>query len=144
MLKTSQNGLSFIEQHEGKRLAAYRDGGQVLTIGVGHTGPDVYPGMTITHLEAMQLLAKDVVHAEQGVNSAVKVPLTQNQFDALVSLTFNIGVTAFTSSTLLKKLNRGDYAGASAQFERWCRDNGRMVQGLLNRRRNEAALFNKA
>ena len=86
----------------------------------------------------------DLKKFESAVNTAVVVPINQNQFDALVSLTYNIGIKAFKNSTLLKKLNVGDIRGAAAQFDVWINDGGKVVQGLVNRRAVERKLFEKA
>ena len=98
-----------LKQWEGLRLTAYKDSGGVLTIGYGHTGPDVKAGMTITEAQAEMLLMRDLSRFEQSVERSVKVPLTDNQFGALVSFAYNVGTEAFERSTLLKKLNEGDY-----------------------------------
>lgn len=130
-----------IKTAEGLRLTAYLDTGGVWTIGYGHTGGDVREGLTIPLSEAERLLTRDLRVAEGHVNDAVKVKLTQNQFDALVSFVYNVGGGAFRSSTLLKLLNAGDYDGAANQLPRWNKDNGRVVNGLTNRRREERELF---
>lgn len=130
-----------IKTAEGLRLTAYKDGGGVWTIGYGHTGSDVREGLTIPLSEAERLLTRDLRVAEGHVNDAVKVKLTQNQFDALVSFVYNVGGGAFRSSTLLKLLNAGDYEGAANQFPRWNKDNGKVVNGLTNRRHEERELF---
>jgi lysozyme len=130
-----------IKTAEGLRLTAYKDGGGVWTIGYGHTGADVREGLTIPLSEAERLLTRDLRVAEGHVNEAVKVKLTQNQFDALVSFVYNVGGGAFRSSTLLKLLNAGDYEGAANQLPRWNKDNGKVVNGLTNRRHEERELF---
>lgn len=142
-MKTSQGGLDFIQDVEGCKLFAYLDTGGVWTIGVGHTGPEVVKGLSCTMEQAMAWLAEDVREAEDAINKAVKVSLTQNQFDALVSFVFNVGVGAFLSSTLLKKLNAGDYEGAAGQFPRWNKDNGKEIAGLTKRRHLEQSVFQK-
>jgi len=142
-MKTSQSGLDFIQDVEGCKLFAYLDTGGVWTIGVGHTGPEVVKGLSCTMGQAMVWLAEDVREAEDAINKAVKVSLTQNQFDALVSFVFNVGVGAFLSSTLLKKLNAGDYEGAAGQFPRWNKDNGKEIAGLTKRRHLEQSVFQK-
>lgn len=139
-MKTSQEGLEFLQDLEGTRYVAYQDGGGVWTNGVGHTGSDVYPGQRVDQKQVMKWLAEDVLEAESAVDK-VKVPLTQNQYDALVSFVFNIGVGAFGKSTLLRLLNNGDYEGAAKQFHRWNKDNGKVVPGLTKRRHLEASLF---
>lgn len=136
-----ESGKKFIEGNEGLRLTAYQDGGGVWTIGYGHTGTDVKAGRTVTVEEAIRLLECDLVSAVTCVNRNVKVGLSQDQFDALVDFTFNVGNGAFMKSTLLRKLNLGDYAGAAAEFEKWDHDNGKVVSGLLARRKKERAMF---
>jgi lysozyme len=144
-MKISEKGLSLIKQWEGLRLKAYRDAAGILTIGYGHTGPDVVEGMTITQEQADALLRKDIEKAERAVSTLVKVPLTQEQFDSIVSFVFNCGVGAFQRSTLLKKLNAGDYDGAAAEFDKWVyiTRGGQKVKlsGLVKRRAAERALF---
>lgn len=130
-----------IKDHEGLRLTAYKDGGGVWTIGYGHTGADVREGLTVPLSEAERLLTRDLKTAEGHVNGAVQVKLTQNQFDALVSFVYNVGGEAFRTSTMLRLLNAGDYVGAANQFPRWNKDNGKVVQGLINRRAKERDLF---
>jgi lysozyme len=118
-MKTSEQGLKKLEGREGKRKTAYLDTKGIPTIGVGHTGPEVYMGLAWTDQQITDALIDDVKEAEDAVNGYVKVALTQNQFDALVSFTFNVGVTAFITSTLLTVLNKGDYESAAKQFDRW-------------------------
>ncbi|MNU90792.1 Lysozyme RrrD [compost metagenome] len=132
-----------IKDHEGLRLTAYKDGGGVWTIGYGHTGSDVREGLTIPLSEAERLLTRDLRVAEGYVNRLVQVKLTQNQFDALVSFVYNVGGDAFAKSTMLRLLNAGEYEGAANQFLRWNKDNGKVVDGLTNRRRKERELFLK-
>ena len=139
-LSISPAGIALIQAHEGLRLTAYRDAGVVWTIGYGSTG-GVRRGMTITRDQAVLRLYHDVDDAEATVNNRVTVPLSQSQFDALVSLVFNIGGGAFRKSTLLQKLNAGDYAGASNEFMRWIKAKGRVLGGLVTRRAAERALF---
>lgn len=135
------DGKKFVEDNEGLRLKAYQDGGGVWTIGYGHTGTEVKAGKVVTVKEAIRLLESDLVSAVLTVNRLVKVGLSQNQFDALVDFVFNVGKEQFASSTLLKKLNLGDYTGAAAEFEKWKFDNGKVVSGLLARRQKERAMF---
>jgi lysozyme len=137
----SRQGLEFLQDLEGTSYVAYKDTGGVWTNGTGHTGPDVYPGQRATDEQVMAWLAEDVKEAEEAVTKYVTAPLTQNQFDALVSFVFNIGASAFKNSTLLRKLNAGDYDGAIGQFKRWNLDNGKVVAGLSKRRMLEASLF---
>ena len=142
-MKTSKDGLDFIQDVEGCKLFAYLDTGGVWTIGVGHTGPEVVKGLSCTLEQVTKWLAEDVREAEDAINRLVKVPLTQNQFDALVSFVFNVGVNAFKGSTMLQKLNGKDYVGASNQFPRWNKDNGRVITGLTKRRLLEQSVFQK-
>ena len=138
----SQKGLDLIKSFEGIRLTAYWDSlGSVWTIGYGHTG-GVYDGQVITQAQAEELLRQDTGSAQSTVNNNVTVTLTQGQFDALVSFTFNCGSGAFTSSTLLVLLNQGNYSGACAELDKWVHAGGVVVQGLVNRRNAEQDLFN--
>ncbi|WP_256856084.1 lysozyme [Rodentibacter ratti] len=147
MMKTSERGISHIIRDEGERLTAYQDIVGIWTIGVGHTGQvdgkPVTKGMKISKEKSSELLKTDLARFEKAINASVNVSLTQNQFDALVSLAFNIGEGAFRRSTLLRKLNAGDYNGASQQFLVWKNAGGRVSQGLLNRRKREKALFDE-
>lgn len=139
----TDEGLALIKRWEGLRLQAYLCPAGVWTIGYGHTGPDVTPGLVITEAYAEALLRQDLRTFEDGVSRLVTAPLTDNQFSALVSLAFNIGLGAFARSTLLRKLNAGDYAGAQAQFHVWNKAGGKVLPGLVNRRAGEAALFGR-
>lgn len=147
-MKVSAAGRKAIAKHEGNKLEAYLCPAGVWTIGVGHTAgaglPHPKAGMKITAEESDEILSRDLVTFEKAVLKAVKVPLTQNQFDALVSLAFNIGAGAFAKSTLVRKLNAGDYKGASAQFDVWNKAGGSVMKGLVSRRASERALFDKA
>ncbi len=140
---TSAAEVERLKGYESLRLNAYPDpgtGGAPWTIGYGHTGPDVHPGETITREKATSLLRGDLAGAEAEVRKDVKVPVSQDQFDALVSFQFNTG--ALGSSTLLHKLNAGDYAGAHAEFGRWVHGGaGQVMPGLVTRRAQEARLF---
>lgn len=132
---------------ENLSLTVYKDRGGAWTIGYGHlvkTGEKFYPYgtvKTITQSEAEQLLDSDMRSAVDAVSSSVKVALNETQKAALVSLAFNIGNGAFKNSTLLKKLNNGDYQGAADQFSAWVYDNGVKVSGLVNRRNEERRIF---
>lgn len=145
-MKTSEKGLQFIRREEGERLTAYADIIGVWTIGVGHTGTvdgkPVAKGMVISADKSHALLSADLSKFESAIARLVKVPLKQHEFDALVSLVFNIGETNFARSTLLKKLNANDFKGAAEQFLAWKNAGGRAVQGLLNRRKREKDMFN--
>lgn len=138
----SQRGLDLIKKFEGLRLTAYKCSAGVDTIGYGHTGPDVKPGLRITQEEAEKLLWRDTESAQQCVSSFVNVRLNQNEFDALVSFVFNVGPTAFVQSTLLRLLNSGaDRKVVSAEFARWIKAAGKPIPGLVRRRKHEKALF---
>lgn len=143
----SDNGMKLLEQFEGLRLEAYLDSASIATIGWGSikypNGNKVKLGDKITKSQAKEYKLHDLKEFESTVNTSVKVPLTQNQYDALVSLSYNIGSGAFKNSTLLKKLNSGDYKGAAEQFLVWNKAGGKKVQGLVNRREAERNLFIK-
>lgn len=140
-MKTSNAGIALIKQAEGIKLKAYQCPAGVWTIGHGTTR-NVKPGMTITMQQAQDMLIEDVRTFERAVESAVKVPLNQNQFDALVSFVYNIGIGAFQKSTLLGYLNAGAYGAAAGQFGRWVKAGGVTLNGLVKRRAAEAQLFN--
>lgn len=143
----SKTGIDLISSFEGIRLNAYDDGVGVWTIGIGTTiypnGNKVKKGDVCTIDQAKSYFAHDLKRFEKTVNDLVIVSLTQNQFDALVSLTYNIGSTAFKDSTLLKKLNADNYEGAADQFLRWNKGGGKVMKGLVRRREAERALFLK-
>jgi lysozyme len=143
-MQTSDRGLDFIRHHEGLETQAYPDpgssDGHPWTIGVGHT-KGVKKGDTCTVEEAMEWLRDDVVGAETAVLRLVNVPLSQAEFDALVSFVFNVGAGAFEKSTLLRMLNDEDREGAAAQFKRWNKNDGRVMAGLTTRREAEAKMF---
>lgn len=140
-MNISQAGIDLIKHFEGVKLKAYVCPAGVLTIGVGSTGPHVKPGMTITAAEADAMLRKDLRRFEEAVSIMVHEPLEQHEFDALTSLAFNIGTSAFCTSTLLKKLNKGDKAGAQACFHDWRKGGGKVLPGLVRRRAAEAKMF---
>lgn len=146
-MQISNTGISLIKQFEGCRLTAYKDSVGVLTIGYGWTQPvdgrAIYLGMTIDQPTADRLLRTGVVQFEQAVNQLVKVKITQGQFDALVSFAYNLGTRALSTSTLLKKLNAGDYKGAANEFPRWNKAAGKVMNGLVARRAAERELFLK-
>ena len=155
-MQMSENGLELLTQWEGFKLTMYKDSAGLPTIGVGHlltkselssgkitiNGVPVKYANGLTEQQVTDLLAQDVKPASSAVNSGVKVPLKQNQFDALCSFTFNVGVAAFTGSTLLKVLNQKQYDQVPTQLLRWTRAGGKVVQGLVNRRNNEIKLWN--
>lgn len=140
-MKISEEGLDIIKSFEGLELKTYKDSVGVLTIGWGSTGSHVKPGMVITKGQAEELLKQDVSRFEKGINDLVKVPLTQNQFDALVSFSFNLGLGNLKSSTLLRKLNMSDYSGAAGEFLRWNKAGGKVLNGLTRRRQAEKDMF---
>jgi len=145
-MKTSQNGLEFVAREEGEVDHVYNDIAGIPTIGVGHV---VRPGESfpngITHQQAMDMLAVDIGTAENQVNTCVKVTMTQNQFDALVSFTFNCGGGALAQSSTLKDLNSGDIQGAANALLLWDKTtiNGVLQSdpGLHGRRVRERQLF---
>lgn len=164
-MRISQRGLDFIKGFERFVPYPYDDkvapvrgkyvewkGGPVkgtLTIGYGHTDKAKHPlkikaGLRITEKEACQILDVDLDECEDAVNRLVKVPLTQGQFDALTSLVFNIGTGAFSKSSILRKLNVGEYEGARAAFDLYVKSGGEYMRGLQRRRDGEQALWGDA
>ncbi len=139
-MQISDSGIMLIKNFEGLRLTAYQCSAHVWTIGYGHTA-GVKPGDTITEGQAEQFLRDDLDQFEAAVYRLVNVTLSQHQFDALVSFTFNLGEGNLKNSTLLKKLNAGDYSGAAEEFPRWNRADGRVVEGLTRRRLAERDMF---
>lgn len=139
-LHISQAGIDLIKHFEGLRLEAYKDPIGVWTIGYGHTAT-AQPGQQITEADAEALLRNDLAWAEDAVRRHVTVPLTQGQYDALVSFTYNLGESALAKSTLLRKLNAGDSTGAAAEFGRWVHADGRKLAGLVRRRAAEQNRF---
>lgn len=143
-MNTSDAGLAFIAAHEGCKLEAYPDpatGGEPYTIGVGHTG-GVNEGDSCTQEQSLEWLRGDCETAERCINNSVRVTITQNQFDALVSLIFNIGTGNFRRSTLLARINDGlDDDIVALQFKVWNRAAGKVMAGLSNRREDEMNLF---
>lgn len=147
-MRISEKGTALIKQFEGCSLTAYPDpgtGGEPWTIGYGWTSPvdgkPVKRGMTIDQATAERLLKTGIVSYENDVSKLVKVRLTQSQFDALVSFAYNLGARALSTSTLLRKLNAGDYAGAADEFLRWNKAGGKVMPGLTNRRKAERDVF---
>ena len=141
-MKISPDGLEFIKQAEGCKLTAYQDSVGVWTIGVGHT-KGVVQGQILTQGMADALLEDDLQEVYDCLADAVKVPLSQGQFDALCSFTFNLGCGSLKGSTLLAMLNRGDYEGAANQFGRWVNAGGTKLDGLVKRRAGEAEMFSE-
>lgn len=155
-MKVGERGKHLFKDWEGLVTHVYLDSGGEPTIGIGHlltrsertSGKIVIRGRATQYRDGLSeqqcwhLLEQDLEGVEKTVNQAVMVPLNQNQFDALVSFTFNVGDTAFCDSTLLRLLNQRQYDQVPAQLIRWVRDNGQVVQGLINRRQKEIALWN--
>ncbi|MEG4344417.1 glycoside hydrolase family protein [Microcoleus sp. A003_D6] len=137
----NEEGFKLLTTFEGCELTAYDDGGGVWTIGYGHTGDDVFPGLTISQTQAEELLRLDLEKFESFVEDAVEVQLNDNQFSALVCFCFNVGPGGFGSSTLLRLLNQGNYQGAANQFPVWNKVNGQPWLGLTRRRLAERSLF---
>lgn len=149
-------GKNLFKEWEGLVTHEYLDSGGAPTIGIGHlltrsertSGKITIGGQALdyrnglTEQQCWALLDLDLAGSEAVVNDAVKVSLNQNQFDALVSFVFNVGDGAFRSSTLLRLLNEGQPDQVPAQLQRWVMDNGHVVQGLVNRRNKEIALWN--
>lgn len=143
-MRINENGIKLIKKFEGINLNAYPDpatGGAPWTIGYGHTGPEVEKGMIIDENKALELLYEDLDKFEIGVTHLVQVPLTSNQFSALVSFSYNLGLNNLENSTLLKKLNCKDYEGAAQEFKKWVNANGKKLSGLIKRRAAEEELF---
>jgi len=140
-MNLSLAGLDLIKSYESCRLNAYQDSGGVWTIGWGHTGPDVTKDSEWTQQEADWCLLQDVSGTIVEVNRMVKVPLTQDQFDALVDFAYNVGDGALEGSTLLRMLNSGNYSGAAEEFEKWDHVHGMVIAGLLRRRMQEEQMF---
>lgn len=145
-MQISANGLKKLMEWEEVRLTAYHDSAGKLSIGVGHLiqpGEDYSKGLTTE--QAQDLLADDLTRFEHSVNTRVKVPLTQNQYDALVIFSFNIGVAGFQSSSALSTLNTGDYADVPNHMRLWNKETrkGKLVvsKGLINRRNKEIKLW---
>lgn len=133
-------GLALIKEYEGFEAHAYLDTGNVPTIGYGHTR-GVTMGMSCTPEQAEEWLEADLASAEADVCRLVEVPLTDNQFAALVSFTFNLGGSALAKSTLLRELNARNYEAVPVQMKFWVFDNGKRIKGLERRRKAEAALW---
>lgn len=139
---TSDEGIKLIKQFEGCKLTAYKCPAGVWTIGYGHTA-GVKQGQKISQAQADIYLKSDLKTFENAVNSCVKVSINRYQFDALVSFAYNCGAGALKTSTLLKKLNKKDFTGASKEFSKWNKANGKVLNGLTKRRAAEAELFLK-
>lgn len=139
--RINKAGLQLIKDSEGLQLTAYKCPAGVWTIGYGHTGPDVRPGLTITPREATELLQADLLKFERAVSALVTITINDNQFSALVSFAYNVGEGALARSTLLRHLNAGRIAMAAQEFLRWTKAGGVELPGLVRRRRAERDLF---
>lgn len=138
--KINRAGLDLIMRYEGFRPKPYDDGTGVITIGYGHTRSKVMPAEVDQEL-AKQLLVGDLEYFTEAVANAVQVPINENQYSALVAFTYNLGEGNLRRSTLLRKLNAGDYGGAANEFEDWTKAGGKEMKGLVRRRAAEAQLF---
>ncbi len=143
-MRTSPAGVEAIKRFEGCVLETYKCAAGVDTIGYGHTGRDVVPGLVWSQKQADAALVKDLGRFELAVEDAIARPMTQGQFDALVSLAFNIGAEHFRTSTLVKRFNAGDERGAGLQFIVWNRVAGKVSAALLERRAAELWTFARA
>ena len=150
-MNLSDSGAKAIAAHEGMVLEPYNDPAGYATIGIGHliakrrvNDADRAQWGRLTEAQAFDLFRSDARRFIDAVAAAVTVPITQNQFDALVSFAFNVGEGAFRQSTLLRKLNAGDYQGAAAEFAKWNKAGGKVLKGLVRRRKEEAELFMRA
>lgn len=141
-MKISKKGIDLIKKHEGVRTTAYLCPAGVWTIGYGHTGKEIRAGSTISLEEAEELLRSDLVLFEDVVSKYVESTLTQNQFDALVSLVYNIGAGAFLGSTLFRLVNTTpNHPDIEIEFAKWVNACGRRLPGLVKRRADEANLY---
>lgn len=141
-MQISQDGINLIKRFEGVRLKAYKCPAGVWTIGYGHTN-NVRPDDVISEEEATELLRRDLIKFGGVINRSVTKTLNQAQFDACVSFVFNVGEGNFKKSTLLRKLNAGDYVGAANEFGKWVYSKGKKLNGLVSRRAAEKELFMK-
>jgi lysozyme len=139
-MKIGKKGLDLIKHFEGFKNKAYLCPAGVWTIGYGTT-KNVKKGDTVTLAQAEIMIAQDVAESESYVNKLVKVPITQDEFDALVAFVYNVGAGNFKSSTLLKKLNKGDHHSVPEQMLRWNKGGGMILAGLTRRRTSEGTLF---
>lgn len=147
-MKISQSGVDVAHYFEQCKLKAYPDpgseDGNPWTIGWGHTGPEVVEGLVWTQDQADAAFLEDIAESEQAVEGLVGVKLCQGEFDALVLFVYNIGVTAFKNSTMLRLLDACDLDGARGQFKRWDKNDGKVMRGLKRRRAAEVALWDGA
>ncbi|EMB2734816.1 lysozyme [Serratia liquefaciens] len=133
---------ALIPSLEGVEYKPYRDVVGVLTVCYGHTGADIIPGKTYSEAECKAMLNKDLIPFARSVDRSVKVPASEYQKAALISFSYNVGVKAFESSTLLRKLNAGDSSGACDEMRRWNKAGGKVWKGLINRREVEREICN--
>ena len=144
MRNINQAGIELIKRWEGLRLHTYSDATGRATIGYGHLitpldGDDFVNGITLE--QATELLMYDIERTATGVIAALKVEISDNQFAACVSFSYNLGVRAFARSTFCRLINKGDFSSASDEIPKWCRAGGVILRGLLNRRLEEQDLF---
>jgi lysozyme len=146
-MRMTDEGLALIRESEGFRAKAYRDPVGVWTIGFGHTSaagpPQVFEGLTITPEQGRKILARDVEMFALGVAKALRAPVTDNEFSALVSFAYNVGLGAFQRSSVLRAVNAGDREAVPRRLQLWVKAGGRVFPGLVKRRAAEAALFMK-
>ncbi len=135
--------VEFVASFEGLRLRAYQCSAGVWTVGYGHTGKDVFQNLVIDEDRARELLIDDLNRHAQSLARYINKPVNSNQYVALLSLTFNVGVHAVASSTLLRLINAGNFSAAADQFLRWNKANGKVLNGLTRRRLAEKELFLK-
>lgn len=140
--RTNIDGVRIITTYEGLSLKAYLCPAGVWTIGYGHTD-EVKRGDAITREQAESMLLDDLVLFEQAVRNGLEIEVNENQFSALVAFVYNVGAGAYEKSTLLRKINAGDFVGASKEFARWNKAGGRVLPGLVKRRQAEMELFLK-
>lgn len=141
MSTLSSKGEDLIKGFEELRLVAYQDDKGIWTIGWGHTGPEVVEGLTCTVEQAETWFQEDTLWAVKGVNDSLTTNVSQPQFDALVSFTFNVGVGAEAHSTMVKLINARNFPAAANEFPKWDHEDGKVSAGLLERRLAEQALF---
>jgi len=139
-VRISKAGIDLIKSREGCKLKAYLCPAKVWTVGYGHTGPEVHEGMEVTNEEASTLLQADLLGFDAGVSTTCPA-VTQSQHDAMVCLSYNIGIGAFKKSSVARLHNAGKYAEAAQAFGLWNKAGGRVLAGLVARRAAEAALY---
>ena len=139
-MKISEEGIELLKKFEGCKLEAYQDSVGVWTIGYGHT-KGVYKGMTISQDDAEEMLEEEMKEYEGYIEEYVEVPLSQNEFDALVCWVYNLGPTNLRNSTLLMVLNQSKFDEVPEQIKRWNKAGGEVLKGLVRRREAEALLF---